>query len=699
MATQPTNLPVPSESPRDLKFNAGKIDEFVTSLVNTYVDRFGNEHYTIEGLRWLAQQAIAQYGWILVDSFQDGADITLPNQALRDEETGEYFRWDGALPKHIEPGSTPSSSGGIGIGAWISVGDASLRTDIENGYLNPKYSRVYQTVADMKSGNLKVGDNVTWNGYYAAGDGGGNSGVVVSGPLTADDGSIFSLSNGLYVAAIFDGSIDPLQFGLAESRSAAQNKISLDNTFKFALDNKKPIVQSRSGLYDTDPVEISGASYDYFYWECSRGEVTYRCTNATTPLLTLHGDAPPSGSIVANTFQYCTIKGFRFISPYCMIRYFYTEKMRLQDLIFSGTGTTCDAIIGPMYNTEYSVWDILEKIVVANCNRGFVSGVAFQSESPKHVYVGDCTFRDWDFQNCGLQPNAFVFDGGYFDGGLLDNIQFHMNAAAGFITNVHCLRLFKPSVVNFKNCYFWEANGTAVQLLSPRYVRMDGSNMIWGAGQTGSEPGLLITNFDGLTSHGCEISPLIANGYGSAVQIVTQGGIDLSGLVERDNCKAGNTVPGISLNGCDGIKMHNLTMQSPGGAALNLLSSNVEVFNINYSGYTSQSIRTSSTVKCIPANSVRQLSTVTNFLGVFDDEIQCNASTGATTVTLLPASDCPAKLVRIVKTDGTANGVQIVPASGSGNTINGAGSYSLTAQYAFVYLRSTGNNWIIVGKS
>lgn len=127
MATQPTNLPVPSESPRDLKFNAGKIDEFVTSLVNTYVDRFGNEHYTIEGLRWLAQQAIAQFGWILLDSFQDGADITIPNQALRDEDTGEYYRWDGALPKHVDAGSTPATSGGVGVGAWVGIGDASLR--------------------------------------------------------------------------------------------------------------------------------------------------------------------------------------------------------------------------------------------------------------------------------------------------------------------------------------------------------------------------------------------------------------------------------------------------------------------------------------------------------------------------------------------------------------------------------------------
>jgi len=128
MSTQPTQNAVPSESPRDLKFNAGKIDEFVTSLVNTYVDRFGNEHYTIEGLRWLAQQAIAQYGWIPVGTFQAGATLTLPNQILKDTTDGEYYRWDGGLPKTVAAGSSPSSSGGVGVGAWISVGDGVLRT-------------------------------------------------------------------------------------------------------------------------------------------------------------------------------------------------------------------------------------------------------------------------------------------------------------------------------------------------------------------------------------------------------------------------------------------------------------------------------------------------------------------------------------------------------------------------------------------
>ncbi|HED1445555.1 TPA: hypothetical protein R4S89_000220 [Enterobacter hormaechei subsp. steigerwaltii] len=128
MATTPTNLPVPSESPRDLKFNAGKIDEFVTSMVNTYVDRFGNEHYTIEGLRWLAQQAISAFGYVTLDSFEDGNTLSLPNQVLRFEATGEYYRWDGPLPKSVPSGSTPETSGGIGPGAWLSVGDAVLRS-------------------------------------------------------------------------------------------------------------------------------------------------------------------------------------------------------------------------------------------------------------------------------------------------------------------------------------------------------------------------------------------------------------------------------------------------------------------------------------------------------------------------------------------------------------------------------------------
>ncbi len=132
MSTIPTQNPVPSEAPRDLKFNSGKIDEFVTSMKNKYIDRFGKEHFTIEGLRWIAQQAISQFGYITLDSFQKGAEITLPNQVLRDETTGEYYRWDGELPKIVHIDSTPDNSGGVGVGKWLGVGDSTLRGEISS---------------------------------------------------------------------------------------------------------------------------------------------------------------------------------------------------------------------------------------------------------------------------------------------------------------------------------------------------------------------------------------------------------------------------------------------------------------------------------------------------------------------------------------------------------------------------------------
>ncbi len=130
MTTTPTNNPIPSEAPQDLKFNAGKIDEFVTSMGWTYVDRFGVNRYTIEGMNHLAQTAISNYGYIPLDSFQAGASITLPNQILRDTSTGEYYRWDGALPKVVPADSTPGTAGGIGAGKWLSVGDAALRSQL-----------------------------------------------------------------------------------------------------------------------------------------------------------------------------------------------------------------------------------------------------------------------------------------------------------------------------------------------------------------------------------------------------------------------------------------------------------------------------------------------------------------------------------------------------------------------------------------
>lgn len=71
------------------------------------------------------------YGFITVDSFEQGASLTLVNQVLRWESNGNYYRWDGTLPKTVAPNSTPDSTGGVGVGKWLMIGipDISYKMD------------------------------------------------------------------------------------------------------------------------------------------------------------------------------------------------------------------------------------------------------------------------------------------------------------------------------------------------------------------------------------------------------------------------------------------------------------------------------------------------------------------------------------------------------------------------------------------
>ncbi|HHC4746751.1 TPA: phage tail protein, partial [Escherichia albertii] len=78
------------------------------------------------------------WGYVLIDSFQAGAKISTRYEALHwplPDGDGEYYRWDGVLPKEVPAGSTPDSTGGIGIGAWVGIGDASLRSDLADNLI------------------------------------------------------------------------------------------------------------------------------------------------------------------------------------------------------------------------------------------------------------------------------------------------------------------------------------------------------------------------------------------------------------------------------------------------------------------------------------------------------------------------------------------------------------------------------------
>lgn len=134
MTTYNTGNPLGSAAAKDLYDNAQNFDRLANEQVNeTWPDRFGKERLTWHGMEIHYQEKLASMGWVLIDSFQDGANLTRADEVLRwkaPDGNGEYYRWDGLFPKIVPAGSTPNSSGGVGTGGWIGIGDASLRNDL-----------------------------------------------------------------------------------------------------------------------------------------------------------------------------------------------------------------------------------------------------------------------------------------------------------------------------------------------------------------------------------------------------------------------------------------------------------------------------------------------------------------------------------------------------------------------------------------
>lgn len=77
----------------------------------------------------LGALAVARGEYVtLPGSFATGVTVNAKNELV--VFTDGKYRWDGTLPKKVPANSTPETSGGVGVGAWISVGDATLRAEL-----------------------------------------------------------------------------------------------------------------------------------------------------------------------------------------------------------------------------------------------------------------------------------------------------------------------------------------------------------------------------------------------------------------------------------------------------------------------------------------------------------------------------------------------------------------------------------------
>ena len=203
MATQPTNLPVPSESPRDLKFNAGKIDEFVTSTDSYYVDRFGNKHKTIAGMNIEFDGLISQYeeefietinsiGWIQMGNYAPGMVISSRNQIVF--YNGYWYAWRGDLP-HTTTGATPVDDGDIWSednpdGMWVNVIGIENTASVEKATGLKIFSKV---------GNVVVGDSITSTGNRFAVVYGNKLRMLTNLPASGNVESIDAAANSITI--------------------------------------------------------------------------------------------------------------------------------------------------------------------------------------------------------------------------------------------------------------------------------------------------------------------------------------------------------------------------------------------------------------------------------------------------------------------------------------------------------------------
>lgn len=126
-----TQNPIESDDVRDMSDNAKNLDLFSNSSELSFADRLGVERQTIYGMNSEFNDQILNMGFSRVGTFSSGATLTNPRQTLLWDTAnggdGQEYGWSGALPKVVPPSSTPLTTGGIAVGAWMSRFDPELR--------------------------------------------------------------------------------------------------------------------------------------------------------------------------------------------------------------------------------------------------------------------------------------------------------------------------------------------------------------------------------------------------------------------------------------------------------------------------------------------------------------------------------------------------------------------------------------------
>lgn len=172
-------------------------------------------------------------------SFEAGSPRPLTSKrdvllyAAGNSGAGEYYYWDGAFPKTVPAGSTPASSGGVGIGMWISAGNATTRSDLgkSDGF---KLIGGVNSFAELRQLlPTAAGIHVKLHGWRSGSTLGAGEFIAVSGDGTDDGGIVARVNTQWYWKRIFQGDLEPEMFG-AYGDATNDDSAALNNCFSSA---------------------------------------------------------------------------------------------------------------------------------------------------------------------------------------------------------------------------------------------------------------------------------------------------------------------------------------------------------------------------------------------------------------------------------------------------------------------------------
>ncbi len=295
---QPTNNPVPSDNPADARDNFKRIDEVVNSTENlTSPTRTGVQLVTlhrynelvqpnIDGARESAAEAAASASASAASASAAEAAVSgLDYQGLWPDSGGSANKGDtyqtqvsgtptGQYFTALQNTTVAPASDDINWRGVISVSGLSQYAELS-----------FDTFSDLDG--LKVGDIVTWKGFYSINDG-GSATVVIEGSAPSDLPHK-DIGEGLY-AVYLDNTVKLKQYGITPNDEVnIQRNTTLAAEFwsdyGYLVDNFAP-ERGRDTYYFTDldlKLDKSGTSINNFNMACIADTITTPVIDFDTP--------------------------------------------------------------------------------------------------------------------------------------------------------------------------------------------------------------------------------------------------------------------------------------------------------------------------------------------------------------------------------------------------------------------------------